>query len=297
MSHIELAAPCCLTLAAGRLHGRPALVGLALRHPPVQLEAHPAPSLTVTGARADAAYRCAARLQAARALGGARIEIELAIPSYMGLGSDALTGLAAAQALAALHGQQGGILPADAGLTPDDGLAAHAFAVGGLLAVGADGALLRRTTLPNTDEARDWVFVCVLPRVPPGTPADLEDVRRRELWATGPGAPAETLTAELWRAAEEQDLPAFAAHLLALQALGPAPELGEGERTILAVMRAGGALACGRAPTGLALYALVRGAEASRELRHALSRTVGYTGGIVMASICDATGARFRLVS
>ena len=82
---LELAAPCCLTLAAARLDGRPALLGLALRHPPVQLEAFTAENLSITGARADAAYVHAARLEAQHGapLAGS-LEIELAIPRSMG---------------------------------------------------------------------------------------------------------------------------------------------------------------------------------------------------------------------
>lgn len=298
MTRIELAAPCCLTLAAGRLDGRPALLGVALRHPPVQLEARPAPALAVTGARADAAYAHAARLAAARALGGAEVEVELAIPSHMGLGSGALTGLSAARALAALHGQAPDeSLARDAGLAADDGLAAHAFAGGGLLAVAEDGALLRRAALPNADEASDWAFVFVLPRVPPGAPDDLEETRRRELWAAAArmGAEGQALTVALWRAAEERALGDFAIALAALGDLAPAPALGTAERQILEVMRAGGAVARGRAPTGLALYAIVEGAEASRELRRALAHHVGHAGGIVLATVCASAGARHHI--
>lgn len=292
---ISLTAPCCLTLAAGRLDGAPVLLGVALRHPPVQLEARPAPALEVTGARADAAYAHAARLAAAHGV-GATVEIELAVPSHMGLGSRAMAGLAAARALAALHDLPAANLAATAGLAPDDGLAAHAFTVGGLLAVGRDGALLRRAALPSADEATDWVFVFHLPRVPPGTLDDLEDVRRRALWdaAEASGDASERLTRALWDAAAAAQLGPFAEALAALQALAPTPELTAEEGAALAVIRAGGALAWGRAPAGLARYGLIQGAEPSRELRRALSAHVGPMGGIVMATICDSAGAQIR---
>jgi len=295
MKPLTLAAPCCLTLAAAHLDGRPALLGIALRHPPVELEAFRAAGLSITGARADAAYAHAARLEARHGapLTG-NLEIELAIPSAMGLGSDALTGLSAAHALAALNGLAELDLAAAAGLGPDDGLAAHAFAEGGLLAVGADGARLRRHPIAHSDEPRDWVFVFVLPRVPPSTPQTLEDTRRRELWAAAATLPAQAaeLSDALWAAAEADRIGAFATALTSLRALTPAPALSQTEEATLAIMRAGGALAVGRAPTGLALYALIEGGDASRALRSALSSHVGHDGGIVMATICDTDGAR-----
>lgn len=301
MTTLELAAPCCLTLAAARLDGRPALIGIALRHPPVQLEARPAPALGVSGARADAAYAAAAAFQRGRGLaGGAALELELAVPSHMGLGSSAVVGLAAARALAALHDQpadDGAALARAAGLAADDGLAAHAVGSGGLLAVGADGALLRRAALSHA-EARDWVFVLVLPRVPPGAPDDLEATLRGDLWAAAAalGDEAERIAAgALWPAVAADDIGAFAHALARLQALAPAAPLGEAEAATLAVMRAEGALVCGRAPTGLSLYALIEGAEPSRRMRRALAARLGHGGGTVMATICDNDGARHRM--
>lgn len=340
MTRIELAAPCCLTLAAARLDGRPALLGIALRHPPVQLEARPGPQLLITGARADAAYAGAKAYRRSQGLAaGAAIELELAVPSHMGLGSSAIVGLAAARALEVLHGlppsqaapagapttddrrprtegQAGrrssvvrgqssrhaatiwqSVLAGAAGLAQDEGLAAHACAAGGLLAVGADGALLRRAAVSHTEQARDWVFVLVLPRVPPGTPDALEDAQRAGLWRAARvlRAEAELIAAgELWPAVVGDDIAAFAGALARLQALAPAAPLSEAEAATLAIMRAEGALACGRAPTGLACYALVEGAEASRRMRLALAAHLGHSAGTVMATICDNDGARYR---
>ena len=303
---IELTAPCCLTLAALRLDGHPALLGITLQHPPVQLLARPSAQLLVSGARADAAYYAAVRFLEANGLaGGAEIEIELAIASQMGLGSNAITGLSAAAALAALHG-----LPADdsaalvrgAGLSADDGLAAHAFSQGGLLAVDIDGRLLRRQLLPHTDEANDWAFVLLLPRVPRGTPEDLEDAGRRALWTAAAlieADAAQRASAALWAAADSKQIAAFGAALMQLQTLadaaltqlGAAPSHSPDDDVTLAVMRESGALAYGKAPTGLGLYALVEGAAATHRLRQALAQQIGHAGGTAMASICAPRGA------
>lgn len=292
-------APCLLTLAALRDERGPALLGVTLKYPPVQLTAAPAEQLQVTGARADVAYAHAARFEEHHGrLLGADLEIELAIPSQMGLASATITGLCAARALARLHGLPDS--PADlalaAGVAPDDGLAVRAFETGGLLAAGPEGQALRRATLPGGDEERDWAFVLVLPRVPPGTPEDLEDRRRRDLWRAAAALdPAESqrAAAQLWQAVAADEIADFAAALTRLQSqtgaalaqIGALPPLSDAERETLATMEQQGALAWGRAPTGLGLYGLVRGAAATHRLRHALGRQIGHGGGTVMATI------------
>lgn len=292
-------APCLLTLAALRADDGPQLLGITLKYPPVQLTAAPAAQLLVTGARADVAYAHAARFEEHHGrLLGADLEIELAIPSQMGLASATITGLCAARGLARLHGLPDS--PADlalaAGVAPDDGLAVRAFETGGLLAVGPAGQALRRAALPGGDAERDWVFVLVLPRVPPGTPEDLEDRRRRALWRAAAALdPAESqgAAAALWQALAADEIADFAAALMRLQAqtdaalaqIGELPPLSDAERAALTAMEQQGALAHGRAATGLGLYGLVRGEAATHRLRNALGRQIGHSGGTVMATI------------
>ena len=43
---------------------------------------------------------------------------------------------------------------------------------------------------------------------------------------------------------------------------------------------------------GLALFGLIKGADASRQLRAAVMKQVGYFGGLVMATITDNEGSR-----
>ncbi len=61
---------------------------------------------------------------------------------------------------------------------------------------------------------------------------------------------------------------------------------------VLGLMRDSGAVACGQMLTGLGSFALVRGAQASRELTTRLQHHVGYFGGTVLATIIDNQGAR-----
>jgi predicted sugar kinase len=316
--HIELAAPACLFLGIGLLDGELCQIGIALRHPPVHMVARTAVALSVTGGRADLAAGQAARFyqhyrhELPRSPGsggeglGAEIEIELAVPSLMGLGSSAILGLSVAHALAALHNRaadNAAALARAVDLSTDEALETHAFAQGGLLAVGSDGRVVRRQAIAHHDEEKDWVFVFVLPRLPAGTPETLELDRRHALRARIERHAASDWNANaLLAAAGRDDLAAFARALAALHEQNEAAlaatrasiPITSGERAILDVMRAGGAIACGRALAGLALYGLVRGAEASRELRRALQQHLGFFGGTVMATICDNQGARFK---
>ena len=302
---INLTSPCCLLLGLADIGGAAHQLGLALSYPPVQLAAQPSSLLLITGGRADLAYGQAERFLAAHGLPPqGEIEIELAVPSHMGLGSAGMLGLSVARALAELHG-----LPAELaalaqalGLRPEQALERQAFAQGGLLLVAPDGSLARRHAFAPADDERDWIWVLVLPRVRPGIPNTLEDDRRAALRAAARHLSAESgalLAGELWPAAERDDIAAFGQALEQFQQLnydalrlsGQPHALSADETRALNIMRAGGAVACGRAIGGMALYALVRGGPASRTLRRALTDDLGYFGGTVMASLAAAHGA------
>ncbi len=311
---IEITAPACLLLGLAQVDGQTCQLGITLQYPPIQLLAREAAGLAITGGRADLARRQAERLTSPpdplssqeRGSGG-EVEIELAIPQFMGLGSGAMLGLSVARALAALHGLPIEVpaLAAAVGLTSDEALEAHAFAQGGLLLVDGAGTLRRRHEIAQHDEADDWVFVLVLPHVPADIPEMLEADMRRALGAAAPHLSTETgsiLAGELWPALEHDDIAAFARALMAIQALnhaaladaGQPVRLAAEEQAILAIMREGGALAWGRVLTGLGFYGLIKGGGPSRALRRALTAHLGYFGGTVMATLCDNRGARVR---
>ena len=68
--------------------------------------------------------------------------------------------------------------------------------------------------------------------------------------------------------------------------------MSETEQGVLEVMQQNGAVAWGRTLTGLGLYGLIYGGQASRVLRKQIQDHVGYAGGIVMATIAANSGAR-----
>jgi predicted sugar kinase len=298
---IEINAPASLPLGLVRLESEAGpkicLLGVTLQHPPVNLsaQAHPA-GLQVSGARADVAYAQAQRcLQHEHFKQPAEVEIELAIPSLVGLGSEAMLGLSMAQALAWVNNlplENTLSLAQAVGLQRQDALSVWGFAQGGVLLVDmsdvapAENAAqsftppVRRFELAHSDK-ETWVFVLVLPRIPPDTPENLETERLEALLKAAPHLSTETgqvFTAGLWPALESDDLPAFGRALMALQELNqaaltrastPLPFTPD-EQAIFDIMRAHNAAAWGRSATGLALYGLVKGARASVDMRNSL---------------------------
>ena len=107
----------------------------------------------------------------------------------------------------------------------------------------------------------------------------------------------------LWPALERDDMEAFGLALDALQDLNreALEQAGTPSLTlpdtadVLDVLRQNGAAAWGQSATGLARFALIRGAQPSIDLRRALGRHLGYESGTIMASICDNSGARHTL--
>ncbi len=304
MMQLKLTSPCCLLLGMADIDGRTHQLGVALTYPPIEIEARRSALLLITGGRADLAYRQAERFLEHHGLPRqGEIEIELAIPSFMGLGSAGMLGLSVARTLAEL-----GELPADdaqalasaAGLGADEALETHAFAHGGLLLVDDAGGLARRVPIAHAGEDAAWVWVLVLPRVPSGAVESLEAERRAELRAAARHLGAGRASCEqLFGAAERDDIAAFAAALGEIQQLNddalrlaetPHP-LDDAEARLLAIMRGHGALVCGRALGGLALYGLIQGAGPSRALRRALTAELGFFGGSVIGSVCSPHGA------
>jgi predicted sugar kinase len=290
-----------------------AWLGITLQHPPVTIDARPAPALTITGARADLAYAQALRVQQHLSLRlAAELEIEYAIPRGMGLSSEAMLGLTVARTLAVLAehpaAADSAALAEAAGLTPSDSLARWGFESGGFLLTGAEAApgmwptRLRRYELAHADD-RSWAWVQHLPQPPDGASPGLEAEQAAALLRAAPLLSPETgrlVDEALWPALEHDDMEAFGATLNALQDLnrqaleqaGTVPALLADTAGVLDVLRDNGAAAWGQSATGLARFALIRGAQPSIDLRRALGRHLSYESGTIMASICDNTGAR-----
>ena len=299
---LEVGCPCTLLLGYARTPAGLVQVGVTLQHPPTQLFVQPAAALAVTGPRADVAYAAAECFSTS-----AQIEIELATPALMGLGSEPLLALSTARGLAWAAGEPASapMLAAALRLAPEHALAVAAYAQGGALVVappaepGAFGPPLRRHNLEHPNRADAWAWVLYLPALPADSALTLEPERAAALHAAASAlspAAGDVLERSLLPALERDDLPAFGAALRELQAanaalLPPLPLDGV-TADVLAVLAASGVAAWGPALTGHALFALVRGAPAAVDLRTALLSRLPPGAGRVLLTIAATTGAR-----
>ena len=317
---IEIGAPASMPLGYVMWQGpddrlTPVLLGITLQHPPLHLMAQANNTFSVTGARANIGRAYAQRFLAHYQLKGkADVQIELAIPAYMGLSSEPIMGLSVAQALSWVYEMP--YKTADTlqfasalDLKPHDALALWGYAQGGLLLVEATAeskqtpSLIQRHEIDYTHENDAWAFVFYFPRVSSQTTAVSLEADRLQagLQATAQlSVESGSVAKELFTAVSQKDFSAFGQSLMSLQAMnqealtavGKARTLSETEQGILAVMQENGAVAWGQMYAGLGFYGLVYGGQASRVLRKKIQDYVGYGGGIVMATIAANSGAR-----
>ncbi|MCA9967219.1 MAG: hypothetical protein KC423_23385 [Anaerolineales bacterium] len=312
---IEIGTPAVLPLGLVKVQqaagDKLCLLGLTVQHPPVNLfvQQHPG-RLDITGARADVGYEAANRFFAHyQKPARAQVEIETTIPAFMGLESTALMKLAMVQGLSWLsdlpHDQSAADEYAQLlGLTVRDGLALAAFKQGGLLLVDmASGEVVQRLAITHERDREAWSLVLFFPRTPPDIDPHFEALQYAALQQAAPAVSEKTgdlVTRDMKKAVQLRDEVAFGQALLLLQQttnqalaqMGRLVELTAEEQGVVEIMQHSGAIAWGRSATGLALFGLIKGADASRQLRAAVMKQVGYFGGLVMATITDNEGSR-----
>ncbi|MBM4422325.1 MAG: hypothetical protein FJ030_02905 [Chloroflexi bacterium] len=285
---IEITSPCCLPLGLVMAEGKPALLGITLQYPPIQMSVRPRDELSVTGGRANIAREQALRWFEHHGLAPqGEIEIELAIPAHMGLGGEAMMGLSVAKGLRGLAGLEDPHgLGEEIGLGSEWALEAWSHGRGGVLVAGTDGSLIRRHELKH-DDKHTWVFVIHTPHAPKDTPQFLEKDRRLALV----NAEATRDIEPLWAAIVSDDIGAFANELMQLQA---SARVSDEAQAMMAVMREAGALACGQSMGGLAVWALVKGGKPSYDLRTKMRARMGHGAGAVTAAITDNEGSKVK---
>ncbi len=309
--YLEVAAPASLPMGLLHYAGKTCLLALTVQHPPVHIYAADAQKLQVTGGRAHVGVIQAEQfLRANQKPQRAEIEIELTIPAFMGLGSDGQQGLAIARALAAIHDlpvEDTPFLGRSLGLQKQHLAEIWGFDRGGVLLldmdapVGHEVAVLRRLEIAHIDR-ESWALVFHLPDMPLDTPDSWEaDHFARALEAIPQLDPqaGDEIGSAVFAAIEQDDIQAFGEALNRLAEMNQAASLAAGqprtwtdtEEMVLQTMRENGALAWGRSLTGGCLYGLVRGGDASRVLRSALIKQLGYFAGTTMATIIDNRGA------
>jgi predicted sugar kinase len=287
-----------------RANGQPALLAITLQYPPVNLIVKPLNELSVTGARAPLARAQAQRWFESRNLPPkAEIEIELAIPAHMGLGSEPMLGMSVGRGLRDLGGLKDlrGLESEHeaVGLGSEWALETECASSGGLQVVGTDGVSLRRQAIKH-DDKNAWVFVIYLPRALSDTPASFELTHRLALLKAAQKTVVDV--EPLWSALANDDLTTFAKELMAIQEhttealtkIGAPVVVSEEAARMLEMIRLSGGLAWGQSFGGLAVWGLVKGASLSQEARVKMRRVMGYDGGTITAAVTDNAGVKIK---
>jgi beta-RFAP synthase len=268
-----------LDVAGGRAR-RFGGLGVALDRPAAVVEVSASDDVTADGPDADRALAIARRYRDAVGLaGGARVRVLEAIPAHVGLGSGTKLALAVTAALAALAAQtpEPQALARAAGRGARSAVGLWTFVHGGLVVEGGvrpgveqPAPLLARHAVPD-----EWRCVLAIPAAEPGLSGRAEEEAFRQLRPDPASAAliAQLVLTSLLPGLAERDLTEFGAALTRIQRLvGEAfasvqggvfhPRAGD---LVDALLRLGAAGA-GQSSWGPAVYGVVEGEEAGREL-------------------------------
>jgi len=311
----DIIVPSCLPLGAVNLNRdgarHIAMLCVALQHPSIRVEAQPNKQFLVTGGRSDVAASYLERIYEKHALTTpAEIEIEQAIPAYMGLGSRAQMGLGMATIAALVNGRDRTdveFIASALGLEPTQNINIAASMQGGLLLVDAEqtanqAPLVYQRAELDSDEKSAWGFVLVLPRVAEH-PETFEVDRLAALvhaQGTSTDDSGHIVEKTLYPAVAQDDIETFGHGLMELQrananalsAMNIDTSASLEEQKIFDIMRNEGAVAWGKSPSGFGLYALTRGARSTIEMRKALRTIFDYDHGDMLATISQNAGIR-----
>jgi beta-ribofuranosylaminobenzene 5'-phosphate synthase len=283
-------------------------LGVAVSRPATVVEASASDELIVEGPDAErgltVARRCREALGLAGGAGGARIRVLEAIPAHVGLGSGTKLALAIAAAVAALAGQtpEPRAVARAAGRGARSAVGLWTFVLGGLVVEGGVrpgveqvAPLLARHAMPD-----DWYCVLAIPSAEPGLsgPAEEEAFARLRPDATSAALIAQLVLTSLLPGLADRDLTEFGAALTRLQRLvgeAFAPVQGgifhpRAGALVDALLRLGAAGA-GQSSWGPAVYGVVGGEEAGRELVRRMKAELPGAGRVELVRF-DNRGAR-----
>ena len=280
-------------------------LGVALSRPGAVVEASSSHDVTAEGPDAERALAVARRCRDELGLaGGARIRVLEAIPAHVGLGSGTKLALAVTAALAALAAQtpEPQALARAAGRGARSAVGLWTFVHGGLVVEGGvrpgveqPAPLLARHAVPD-----EWRCVLAIPAAEPGLSGRAEEEAFRQLRPDPASAAliAQLVLTSLLPGLAERDLTEFGAALTRIQRLvGEAfasvqggvfhPRAGD---LVDALLRLGAAGA-GQSSWGPAVYGVVEGEEAGRELAGRMESELA-GGGRVEVVRFENRGAR-----
>jgi beta-ribofuranosylaminobenzene 5'-phosphate synthase len=279
--------------------------GVSLSRPATVVEATASSDITAEGPDAERALAVAERCREALGLtGGARLRVLEAIPAHAGLGSGTKLALAVTAALAALAGQtpEPSALARAAGRGARSAVGLWTFVLGGLVVEGGvrpgvdqPAPLLARHALPD-----EWRCVLAIPDAEPGLSGRAEEEAFSQLRPDPDRAAriAQLVLTSLLPGLAERDLTEFGAALTRVQQL-----VGESFASVQGGVfhpRAGalvdallrlGAAGAGQSSWGPAVYGVVGGEQAGRELARRMDAELAGGGNVELVRF-DNGGAR-----
>ena len=309
MTPVRVVAPARLHMgmldAAGSGARRFGGLGVALSRPAAIVEASSSDDVTAEGPDAERALAIALRARETLGLpGGVRVRVVEAIPPHVGLGSGTKLALAVTAALTALAGQTAdpGAIARAAGRGARSAVGLWTFVLGGLVVEGGrrpgmerPAPLLVRHAMPD-----EWRCVLVIPQAEPGLSGRAEEQAFGQLRPDSNRAAliAQLVLTSLLPGLAESDLAEFGAALTHVQRLvgesfAPVqggvfhPRAGD---LVDALLRLGAAGA-GQSSWGPAVYGIVGGEQAGRELARRMDTELA-GGGRVEVVAFDNRGAR-----
>jgi beta-ribofuranosylaminobenzene 5'-phosphate synthase len=312
MTSVRVEAPARLHLgmldAAGGGTRRFGGLGVAVSRPAAVVEARASDELAVEGPDAERALLVARACREAFGLaGGARIRVLEAIPAHVGLGSGTKLALAVAAAVAALTGQspEPPAIARAAGRASRSAVGLWTFVLGGLVVEGGVRAgvehaapLLARYAMPD-----DWHCVLAIPSADPGLsgPAEEQAFARLRPDPTRAALIAQLVLTSLLPGLADRDLTEFGAALTRLQRLvgeAFAPVQGgvfhpRAGALVDALLRLGAA-GVGQSSWGPAVYGIVGGEDAGRDLVSRMETELAGGGRVELVPF-DNRGARVEL--
>jgi beta-ribofuranosylaminobenzene 5'-phosphate synthase len=309
MTSVRVEAPARLHMGMLDVVGGPTRrfggLGLALSRPAAVVEVSPSDDVTAEGPDAQRALAVARRCRETLGLaGGARVRVLEAIPAHVGLGSGTKLALAVTAALAALAGQtpEPQAIARAAGRGARSAVGLWTFVLGGLVVEGGvrpgvdqPAPLLTRHEMPD-----DWRCVLAIPTAEPGLSGRAEEEAFARLRPDSDRAAliAQLVLTSLLPGLAEGDLTEFGAALTRVQRL-----VGESFASVQggvfhphagplvdALLRFGAAGA-GQSSWGPAVYGVVGGEEAGRELARRMDAELAGGGRVELVSF-DNCGAR-----
>ena len=280
-------------------------LGVVVARPAVVVEARMADELSAEGADAERALAFARRCHEALGLpGGAHLNVLEAIPPHVGLGSGTKLALAVGQALAAVHGRtvEAPRLAQAVGRAARSAVGTWTFALGGLVVEGGvrrgeerPAPLLARHPMPE-----QWRVVLVVPRAEAGLSGVAEEAAFRQLVPSPERSAtiAQLVLTSLLPALVEGEVEEFGVALTRIQQLvGDAFATVQGGRfhpragALVEALLGNGAAGAGQSSWGPAVYGIVGGAAAGRELARRMEDVVAGEGSVELVTF-DNRGAR-----